>query len=208
MRTRVLSMGNLIVLMAIVPLITFGCSGGTGLPATVTVELPDGTEVQTTMGSGVLSFADSSWQFYRTGGGSAQGLPFVVVRFGPNGELEAFENNTLAAEIFGAELLFDGQRHDTTQEGLQYAAATYGAETADAHGFVFVGNLNAFVPVIGEVATATAAASGEFDGDDIDTVRGTFEFESQVTNNVFGLVPEEYVHMQETIDFIGHRVVD
>lgn len=208
MLTSILRTANFVVLPVIASLLTLGCSGGTGLPETITVELPDGSEVQTTMGSGVISFADSSWQFFRTAGNNAQGLPFVTVRFGSNGELAAFENNTLASEIFGSEILFDGQRHNTTQQGLQYAAATYGAETSDAHGFTFEGRLTAFVAVLGQAANATATASGEFDGDDINTVRGTFEFESHVTLNAFDLVPEEYIDMEEVFDFIGHRVIE
>lgn len=208
MLRRALRTANLVALSAIASLLTLGCSGGTGLPETITVELPDGSEVQTTMGSGVISFADSSWQFFRTAGSSAQGLLFVVVRFGPNGELTAFENNTLASEIFGTEILFDGQRHNTTQQGLQYAAATYGAATSDAHGFTFEGRLTAFVAVLGQAANAVATASGEFDGDDINTVRGTFTFESHVTLNAFNLVPEEYVDTEESFNFIGHRVIE
>ena len=202
------TVGLLAVLPAVALLMTVGCSGSNALPDTVTVELPDGTEVETTMGSGVLAFADSRWQFMRGPGSSAQELAFMVVRFGPNGELEAFENNTLASEIFGSELLFDGEQHDTTQSGLSYSAATYGAETSDAQGFAFESRLAAFVPVLGQVAEATAIASGEFDGDDIDTIRGTFEFVSDVTANAFDMVPEEYVHMEETFSFIGHRIIE
>jgi hypothetical protein len=202
-------MASFLVVFALACLLVFGCSGGNAsLPTTITVELPDGSQVETTLGSGVISFADSSWQFYAYAGGSAQAAPFVTVRFGPNGELAAFENNTLASEIFGSQLLFDGQRHPTTQEGLEYAAATYGAETSDAHGFAFEGRLVAYIPFVGEVADATASASGEFEGDDINTVRGTFEFESHVTFDAMGLVPEEYMHMQQEFDFIGHRVLD
>ena len=205
MLERILRTAGFVVLPAFALLLSVGC-GGTGLPDTLTVELPDGTQEEVTLGSGVISFADSSWQFYRGVGNSAQGVPFVIIRFGPNGELAAFENNTIASQIFGSDILFDGERHDTTQASLQYAAATYGAETADAHGFAFEGLLAAYVPVLGEVAHATASAVGEFDGDDINTIVGTFEFVSDVTTNAFNLVPKEYVHMEEAFDFIGQRI--
>ena len=207
MWTRVLRKANVVVLPGAAALFALGC-GGSGLPSTQTIALPDGTQVEATMNSGVLSFADSRWELFSTSASSAQGLPFVIVRFGPVGELEAFEDSTLASDIFGSEIVFDGTRHDTTQQGLQYAAATYGAQTSDASGFAFVGNLNAFVPVIGNVANATATAGGQFDGDNINTISGTFDFESHVTYNTFDMVPEEYIDMEETIHFIGHRIIE
>ena len=202
------TLGKWLVMPAIALLMLTGCGGGDSLPDTVTINLPDGSEVETTLGSGVISLADSRWQLTRGPGASAQGLAFVVVRFGPNGELAAFENNTLASDIFGSELIFDGETHETTQAGLTYAAATYGAETIDSQGFAFEGLLSAYVPIVGEVAVATASASGEFDGEDIDTIRGTFEFVSDVTNNVFDLVPEPYLHMEESFTFTGTRIIE
>jgi len=159
--------------------IAAGCTQNNNLPGQVEVELPDGTTVQTTLGSGVLSLADSTWDFFRTGS-SAQGAAFVRVQFGPEGQLTRFENNTIAREIFGATIIFDGARHNTTQQGLQYAAATYGAETADSTGFSFQGLLTAFFGGL-EAANATASAAGTFDADDPNVVRGTFAFSSRVT---------------------------
>ena len=149
------------------------------MPAAVTVELPDGTEVRATQGSGVISFANTEWDFFAVAG-NAQGAAFVRLVFGSNGELTAFENNTLASNIFGSTILFDGARHNTTQQGLQYAAATFGAETSDATGFAFEGVVTAFAAGF-EAATANASAMGEFDPDDPDIIRGTFSFSSRVT---------------------------
>src|SRR3990172_6122225 len=106
-----------------------GCGSGnrTGLPKSVTLELLDGTIIEVEQGAGAASLANSQWQFFRTSP-SAQAIAFVTVNFGPDGNLESFENNTIAQEIFGDTILFDGQRHNTTQQGLQYAAATFGAE--------------------------------------------------------------------------------
>ena len=98
-----------------------GCgSSGNGLASEITVELPDGTTTQVTAGAGVITLADTSWEFFATSG-SAQGLPFVTINFGSEGELKAFENNTSGSEIFGTSIIFDGQLHATAQDGLSYA---------------------------------------------------------------------------------------
>ena len=131
---------------------------------------------------------------------SGQGAPFVRLRFGSNGELAAFENSTFAQEIFGSALLFDGVRHNTTQPGLQYVAATYGAETSDSTGFTFEGRLTAFAAGL-EAANATASALGEFDPDDPNLMRGLFEFSSRVTLLDY---PEGNQDVQ--FSFLGRRV--
>ncbi len=170
---------------AIVPLITIACGcgsfsfGASGLPESVTLELPDGSMVEVEQGAGAPSLADSTWQFFQTTS-SGQSLPFVTITFGPDGNLERFENNTIASEIFGDTILFDGQRHTTTQKGLQYAATTFGAETSDASGFTFEGRLSAFAGGL-QAATATATAVATYDADDPDTVVGRFEFSTRVT---------------------------
>ena len=177
-----------------------GCAGGSGgsLPETVTVELPDGTSVEVEQGAGAPSLANSTWEFFQTTS-AGQSIPFVTITFGPEGNLERFENNTLASEIFGDTILFDGARHNTTQKGLTYVAATFGAETTDASGFTFEGRLSAFAGPI-EAATATATASASYDADDPDTVVGTFSFSSRVT---ISSVPEGDIDLQ--FDIIGHR---
>jgi hypothetical protein len=129
----------------------------------------------------------------------------VTISFGSEGQLRAFEDNTFAAEIFGPTLIFDGQQHATSQDGLTYAAATYGAETSDATGFTFVGELNAFAVIIGKVADATATASGAFDPDDPDVMTGTFSFEYDITVEFPG-VPTGGDSSE--FGFIAHRIVD
>ncbi len=79
-----------VVVVCVVSLAFFSVNGcgpsNNGLPSEVTVQLPDGTQSTVTLGSGVISLADSTWEFFTTSINS-QGVPFVVVSFGPNGEL-------------------------------------------------------------------------------------------------------------------------
>ncbi len=181
-----------------------GCgSRGGGLPSTVTIELPDGTETQATLGAGVLSLANTKWQFFHASG-SAQGPAFVTIAFGPAGNLQAFEDNTFASEYFGSTILFDAERHSTSQAGLTYFAATYGAETSDASGLAFEGLLNAFTAGI-KVASARATASGTFDPDDPDTMTGEFAFVVDILVSSPG-VPSDT--QEQAFSFIAHRVVE
>ena len=155
------------------------------------------------MGSGVISLADSDWDFFR-GTGDPGGAAFVRVRFGSDGNLESFLDNTIASEIFGSEIVFDGQRHATAQPPLEYAAATYGAETSDSTGFTFEGRLSAYAAGF-EAATATATAMAEFDDSDPNIVRGTFSFTSQVL--LFAeMFPQG--NMDDEFLFVGRRVID
>lgn len=157
-----------------------GCGvGGPGLPQSVDVTLPDGTTTTATLGSGVVSLANSKWEFVATSG-SGQGLPFVTIQFGENGELDRFTENTIAADIFGDTIIFDGATHNTTTPGVTYAAATFGAETSDASGFAFEGRLNGFAAGL-TVATATANASGSLDPDDPNRMTGRFAFEADIS---------------------------
>ena len=190
---------RLVAVLVCAPVLALCACGGNGLPDQVTIQLPDGTEVQTTLGSGVLSFADSLWEFVASNG-SGQGIPFVTVRFGPNGELAAFEDNTLAANILGTTILFDGNRHPTAITGVTYAAATFGAQTADARGFTFEGRFTAFAAGI-QAANGIAVATGEFDGEGVDTIRGVFTFTSRVT---LLDIPEGNQDLE--IDYIGRRL--
>ncbi len=191
------------VLAAVGLVLSAGCggAGGGALPDAVTLELPDGTTVEVDQGAGAPSLENTTWQFYRTAG-SAQSLPFVTITFGEGGTLERFDDNTFATPIFGDSVVFDGERHTTTQKGLTYSAATFGAETSDATGFTFEGRLAAFAAGI-EAATATATAAATFDADDPDTVVGTFTFTSRVT---LASIPEG--NTDDEFTFIGHRVTE
>jgi hypothetical protein len=203
MSSRRVCFRNGLVFTASLGLSLAGCGSGqrSGLPETVTVELPDGTSVEVEQGAGVASLANSRWEFFHTSS-SAQALAFVTIIFGPEGNLESFENNTIASEIFGDTIVFDGQRHSTTQQGLKYAAATFGAETADATGFAFEGRLTAFAAGI-QAANGTATASATYDPNDPDTVVGTFTFSTRVT---IASIPD--ANMDDEFAFVGHRVTE
>jgi len=179
-----------------------GCgAGGTGLPKSETVLLPDGSTVTVDEGSGAPSLANSRWRFYRRSSTGQVGA-FATVVFGPDGNLYAFEDNQLAANIFGDSIIFDATRRATKQVGLQYAAATYGAETEDASGFAFEGRFSAFAA--GFLAgTGEANAVASYDPDNSDRVEGTFSFSSEVT-----LLPIPEANMDEEFNFVGERVLD
>ena len=190
--------------LAAVGLTGCGTGGATGLSTSVTLDLPDGTTTEATLGAGVASLANSTWSFSQSfpSGGTAS-APFMTISFGPDGELTSFEDNTISPEIFGDTILFDGQRHETSQAGLSYAAATFGAETSDASGFAFVGELNAYAPILGTVATATATADGQFDPDDPDVMTGSFSFVADVVVELPG-VPTDTI--EQTFDYRAQRV--
>jgi hypothetical protein len=203
MSSRRVGFRNVLVFTAAFGFSLAGCGSAqrSGLPETVTIELPDGTTVEADQGAGVASLANSRWEFFRTSS-SAQALAFVTIIFGPEGNLESFEDNTIAPEIFGDTIVFDGQRHSTTRQGLQYAAATFGAETADATGFAFEGRLTAFAAGI-QAAKGTATASATYDPDDPDTVVGTFTFSTRVT---IASIPD--ANMDDEFAFVGHRLTE
>ena len=202
MWSRIILFRNGVALAALLSMGILGCpSSQSALPGSLTIDLPDGTSVVVERGSGAPSLANSHWQFFRVAN-NAQSQAFVTIGFGPDGELESFEENTIAPEIFGDTILFDGQRHSTTQQGVEYAAATYGAETADAGGFAFEGRLTGFFSGF-QAATATATASADYDPGDPDTVRGTFSFSTRVT---ITSIPE--ANMDDEFPFEGRRVIE
>ena len=194
--------GFVTMLICALPMIG-GCGSSGQLPDEITVLLPDGTETQATLGSGVISLANTTWRFFEASS-SGQGQQFLVLSFGPNGELEAFNENTIATSIFGSTILFDGEQHDTSQKGLTYTAATYGAETSDANGFTFEVILNAFFGGF-EVAAGTATAIGTFDPDDPDTMTGSFAYDFALTISIPGVPIEDEA---DEFDYVAHRVVE
>lgn len=203
MSKRVTWVSGVWVFAACLGLAVVGCGGSQAVPSGVEVTLPDGTTVNATLGSGVVSLADSEWEFFHAAGGG-QGTPFVKIRFGSEGQLDSFVDNTLASSIFGSTILFDGQRHNTSLSGVQYEAATYGAETSDSSGFTFEGRLAGYAAGL-EAATANATATAVFEDDDPDTVRGDFSFSSQIL-----LFPELFPqgNLNQELPFIGRRVVE
>lgn len=203
---NMLMQGSRIVVLSLMAagglmLCSCGGSGGGGntVPDSATIELPDGTTQVVTLGAGVPSLANSTWEFYATAS-TAQSAPFLVISFGDNGNLERFDDNTISPEVFGDTIYFDGARHSTNQQGVSYEAGTYGAETSDATGFAFEGVLTAFAAGI-KVAEADAGASGEFDAGDPNEMRGTFSIQMEVTANF--LPPSS---MDETFGFVAYRI--
>ena len=201
MSSRVLGMAKLSVVPALMIFALGGCGSRSTLPSTVVVDLPDGTTAEVEQGAGVTSLADTTWRFLRATG-TAQGLPFLTISFGPEGNLEAFSDNTIASQVFGSEILFDGQQHSTSVSGVTYAASTYGAETVDGSGFTFAGRMTAWAgPIV--VGQATATATGTFNPDDPNTMTGTFAFTTDIN---FVSIPE--AEMDEEFSFVAHLVVE
>jgi len=201
MSSWLVSLRKGLVMAACLSLSLVGCGcRNSGLPGTATIELPDGTTVEVEEGAGAPSLANSQWQFFRTAG-SAQGPAFVTIHFGPDGELESFEDSTISQGIFGDTILFDGGQHSTTQQGLEYAAATFGAENES--GFTFEGQLSAFYAGI-QAATATATATATYDAGDPDTVVGTFKFSITmlVSTPSIPTIPDD------EFPFVGRRVTE
>ena len=201
MSSRLVGLRNGLVIAACLSLSLVGCvPPPSGLPGSVSILLPDGTNVEAEQGSGAASLANTQWQFFRTIG-SAEAL-VVTVNFGPGGELGSFTENTIAQNIFGNTIQFDGQRHPTAQQGLEYAAATYGAETGDAGGFAFESRLTAFFAGI-QAGNGTASATATFDAGDPDTVSGTFTDSTRVT---IASIPGG--DSDDSFPFVGRRVTD
>jgi hypothetical protein len=199
MSMRVLrSVFVLSLLLFALPMLS-GCGQTTTLPDTVQVKLPDGTTTTVQAGAGVATLASTRWTFFRSADNLQSGA-FATVRFGENGNLEAFENNKLAESIFGDEIIFDNSRRATKQIGLSYEAATYGAQTSDASGFSFEGRLTAFAAGI-TAGTGTASAEGAFNPDDPDRIQGTFTFTTEVT-----LLDIPEANVTDVFSFIGVRV--
>lgn len=180
-----------------------GCgSGNDSLPSSVNIELPDGAIVTANRGSGVGSVSDSSWTVYRESNNAAAGIPLVVLKFDSSGVLTSFENNTIASDVFGSTILFDGQTHPTNQPNLSYAAATYGAENQSGLGFN--AQLAAFAAGF-TVATGSASAIGSFT--DENTIRGLFSFRTQATQfaaSVGGDLATQ-ANQEDTFQFIAIR---
>lgn len=179
-----------------------GCgSQRSSLPATVVVELPDGTSVSVEQGSGVPSLANSAWELI-----GANGQAFVIIRFGPNGELTKFDDNTIASDILGTTLLFDGESHDTGVPPVQYTAVTFGAQTSTGTGFGFQGLLSASVPIIGSVGTGETSATGTFSANDPNVMTGTFTYSFEVNANLPFDIPISTDNLNGTIQFTATRV--
>lgn len=183
-------------------LLMTGCGNMNSLPSTVVVELPDGTTITVEQGAGVPSLADSSWDFTQTSP-AGQSITFVRVTFGPDGELQRFDNSTLASNVFGDAIIFDGQRRPTAEAGFEYAATTFGAATEDGTGFTFQAVMTAFFSglLVGE---ANITATGTFDPDDSDVMSGMFSFTTELTIPI----QIEGANISQEFAFSAQRVVE
>jgi hypothetical protein len=178
-----------------------GCgTAGSSLPQAVTLTLPDGTQVEVNEGGGAPSLANSKWQFYRVAA-NGQSAAFATIVFGPTGNLQKFEKNKLAENLFGDEVVFDSTRRATKQAGLTYSAATYGAETSDATGFTFEGRFTAYFSGLA-AGQAEASASASYNEEDPNTVNGVFHFVTRTT------LPIEIpgANQEDTFPFVGQRL--
>lgn len=176
-----------------------GCGFG---PQTFAFELPDGTILIVPSRSGPESLANSAWALID----AATGTTIVTIRFGPAGNIERFENNTIAQDVLGSTLIFDGRRHDTSIPLVEYEAVAFGAPIS-ATGFVFHAEMTALAPLVGEVASGVADVSGEVDPE-TDIMMGTlsFEFELSSLASRFVDVPEE--SLTGEFVFTATRVVE
>ncbi|HNQ21810.1 MAG TPA: hypothetical protein PKK06_01825 [Phycisphaerae bacterium] len=168
-------------LVAVVAMTTVGlvggCGSGGGFAKTASLELLDGTIIEAPMSGGAPSLANSEWMFYRRNADGTPGAPLVRVPFGPDGNLISFEDNTLAVDVFGETIILDGERHDTSTDGVSYAAATYGAEGASGLGFQV--QVFAYYSSF-QVAEGEASLIAEYV--DADTLVGTFYFRTEVSD--------------------------
>lgn len=178
----------------------FGCgAANNGLPEQVRVTLPGGIIVEAEEGSGAAVLANTSWNFRRVAS-NGQSVVFVTITFGDEGNLERFDNNTIASQIFGDTINFDGKRHNTSQAGLTYSAATYGAQSADAQDVAFAGRFTGFAAGI-QAADGEASAIGSIDADDPTIMRGTFSFRTEVT-----LIDLPEGNQEDVFEFVAELV--
>lgn len=179
--------------------VMFGCGAGGSFPETLPLELLDSTVIDATLGGGAPSLANSEWVFYRRNANGDRGALLLRIPFGPEGNLVSFEDNTLATQVFGQTIILDGQKHDTAQEGLSYAAATYGGESESGLGFA--AQLTAYYSVL-QVAEGEASAIGEFL--DEDTIVGTFSFNVEVSDLAESFVGSD-MSQEDEFEFIAYR---
>lgn len=173
-----------------------GCNGGAGVPSSVSVGLPDASEQTAGLGEGAASLADTAWDLYE----ASTGRFLVTLEFDENGALSRLaDNQIVATEVIGGEVVADGKSHATATDGLTYAAGTYGAENDS--GFGFTARVRAYYGGL-LVGSASASAMGEHDDE---TMIGTFSYKSQVEVGIVAGALEE-ANGSGSFEFIGYRV--
>ncbi len=160
-------------------LLVSGCgTTANSLPQTTEVLLPDGSVVTAARGEGPKELAGKQLSLRAVAPSAGQSANFIRLVMNENGGISAFEDNTIAPEIFGSTIILDGRPHPTLQPGLSYAGAVYGAVSSDGKGFTFQAKIQAFAAGV-LAATAEAGVQAEFI--DAETVGGVFDYKTVVT---------------------------
>jgi hypothetical protein len=97
------------------------------------VALGPDTVVETPLGAGAPSLANSTWAVHRTEDDSL----LFRLEFGPDGELQrVFDSFVLAQPWLGSEVMADTQAHATVYPGGSYIFGAYAAEQDDNFGIL------------------------------------------------------------------------
>lgn len=165
-----------------------GCFGPPDLPAELEVVLPNDARQTATVNSGVVAFANSTWDVFRTdeadepAGDDAPPGPYgglinggflervepgglvYTARFGEQGQaVEVTENVFYLPEVFGRRLIIDGEFHGTNVLGLEYAAAAFGVTRENQFGVAIPAEVRFFGITLG---TAVVYSWGTLAGDE------------------------------------------
>ncbi len=136
--------------------------GSATLSDVVSVTVADGVTVDTPLGAGTSSLADSTWAVYR----AADDSLLFRITFGADGEVERlYDSFVFAREWLGSEIIPDGQAHATDFPGGSYVSGAYAAEREGSVGVL--GVLHGLF-LGAHVGTATLSLSGSVDGDRIE----------------------------------------
>jgi len=155
------------VALAMVLTVLVGCPfagrpPGVLFPESVLVPVAPGTTVETTLGAGAPSLANSTWALYRADDDT---LLFRIA-FGPGGEVERlFDSFVFAKEWLGSKIIPDTQSHPTDFPGGSYVSGAYAAQQDGSVGVLGIlhGGLSR-----AHLGTATLSFSGTVEDDRID----------------------------------------
>lgn len=189
-------------LRACVPacLVLGGC-GGTAVPRSTQLTLPDDTVIDAQIGSGAPSLANTEWLLFRT----SDDLFMMRIEFDENGALIQLTDNRIVGEdVFGDAIIMDGRSYPTNIDGLSYFAATYGVENES--GFSFQVRAQATMAGL-TVGTGDAFAVGRVEEDGI--MRGRFGFRTNATGIAASVLPDAISpNTREEFDFYGTPAED
>jgi hypothetical protein len=195
----------------IVILLLWAIAGCESCPPSMPVTLGNGEVVTADANSGAESQADSTWAFYAdTGLGPLGFLGTVIsdvpgflfrVQFGEQGQLiRVFDNQILAPQILGDELILDNVSRPTLDPALAFAGESYAAEDGAAGGLVSCG-----IIYLGPFSAVKAQV--EYSGT-LNTLLGTsngqLRFISEV-NPIFGSLMSPPA-TSETVEIAGYAI--